>query len=95
MRVRGAQRAARAEQARARGTHLQTLLARSASPSRLKIDARVDEESARREAHRIRREYKFRVCAVNEHGDSDPAETKDTVIAAADPGAMDLAVRNF
>jgi len=35
------------------------------------------------------------VCAVNEHGDSDPAETKDTVIAAADPGAMDLAVRNF
>jgi hypothetical protein len=35
------------------------------------------------------------VAAVNEHGDSDSAETKDTIIAAADPDPMDKAVRNM
>merc|ERR1719412_2415488 len=41
------------------------------------------------------REYKFRVSAVNEHGDSDHAVTKETIIAAADADAMDSAVRNM
>jgi len=41
------------------------------------------------------REYKFRVSAVNEHGDSDPAETKDSIIASADPDLMDSKSRNM
>ena len=41
------------------------------------------------------REYKFRVSAVNEYGDSDPAEAKDSVIGAADPEPVDKKVRNY
>ena len=40
------------------------------------------------------REYKFRVSAVNEHGDSDPAEAKETIILSQKDD-MDNAVRNF
>jgi hypothetical protein len=40
------------------------------------------------------REYKFRVSAVNEHGDSDPAEAKETIIMASG-GDLDASVRNM
>ena len=42
------------------------------------------------------REYKFRVSAVNEHGDSEPAEAKETIILSATSGQdLDNAVRNM
>ena len=40
------------------------------------------------------REYKFRVSAVNEHGDSDPAEAKETIVISGS-GDLDNAVRNM
>jgi len=39
------------------------------------------------------REYKFRVSAVNEHGDSDPAVAKETIIMSQQD--LDNAVRNM
>ncbi len=39
-------------------------------------------------------EYKFRVSAVNEHGDSDPIEAKET-ITMSNKDEMDNSVRNF
>ena len=39
-------------------------------------------------------EYRFRVSAVNEHGDSDPAEAKET-IRWSPPEDMDSQVRNM
>ncbi len=43
------------------------------------------------------REYRFRVSAVNEHGDSDPTEAKDPVIVATlgSDSDLDSAVRNM
>lgn len=41
------------------------------------------------------RQYKFRVSAVNQYGDSDPAEAKDYVIPSSDAEAMDAVVRNM
>ena len=40
------------------------------------------------------REYKFRVSAVNEHGDSDPIEAKETIVMSGHD-EMDSAVRNM
>ena len=42
------------------------------------------------------REYKFRVSAVNEHGDSDPTEAKETVtITASGSDEIDSSVRTM
>ena len=40
------------------------------------------------------REYKFRVSAVNEHGDSDPTEAKETIKMLSSED-MDSSVRNM
>ena len=40
-------------------------------------------------------EYKFRVSAVNEYGDSDPTEAKETIKMISSAEDMDNSVRNM
>lgn len=40
-------------------------------------------------------DYKFRVSAVNEHGDSDPTEAKETICLSLDADNVDKSVRNY
>ena len=40
-------------------------------------------------------EYKFRVSAVNEYGDSDPTEAKETIKMMSSAEDMDNSVRNM
>ncbi len=40
-------------------------------------------------------EYRFRILAVNQYGDSDPAETRNPISIGSDSQDLDSSVRNI